>query len=175
MRARLRDLTLDMNGKQVLSFTLDEDFRDHYDKYKEKPLTVEIKRYSPKRSKNANDYLWELCTRIAEDQHITKEEVYRKQIREVGVYEPLPIREDAVERFDEAWRRKGIGWFTEVVDDAAFPGYKKIFAYYGSSTYTSAEMSRLIENTIEDCKALGIETASPEELSLLMSDWSGGG
>jgi len=80
MRARLRDLTLDMNGKQVLSFTLDEDFRDHYDKYKEKPLTVEIKRYSPKRSKNANDYLWELCTRIAEDQHITKEEVYTKHL-----------------------------------------------------------------------------------------------
>ena len=103
MRARLRDLTLDMNGKQVLSFTLDEDFRDHYDKYKEKPLTVEIKRYSPKRSKNANDYLWELCTRIAEDQHITKEEVYRKQIREVGVYEPLPIREDAVAKSSSSY------------------------------------------------------------------------
>ena len=172
MRARLRDLQFDRDGKQVLSFTLDEDFREHYDKYKDKPLTVTVKRYSPKRSKNANDYLWELCTRIAENQGITKEEVYRHQIREVGVYEAVPIREDAVQRFADAWGEKGIGWFIEIVDDAKFEGYKKVFAYYGSSTYTAAEMSRLIDAAVQDCKALNIEVISPEERALLMEEWS---
>ena len=85
------------------------------------------------------------------------------------MFEPLPVKEEALERFSRAWSSRGIGWFTVVVDDS-FPGYKKVFAYYGSSTYNSEEMSRLINNTIEDARALGIETATPEELSLLLEN-----
>ncbi len=172
MRALLRDLTFASNGKQILSLTLEGDFRDQFDELNGKPLEVDIKKYHAKRSKNANDYLWTLCTKIAEDQGTSPEEVYRKEIREVGVFEPLPVKEDALERFSRAWASRGIGWFTVVVDDS-FPGYKKVFAYYGSSTYNTAEMSRLINNTIEDAKALGIETATPQELSILMDNWRG--
>ena len=170
MRAELRDLTFSVKGKQILSLTLDDDFRERFDELNGKPLEVEIKPYRKKRSKNANDYLWVLCTKIAENQGISPVEVYRKEIREVGVFEPLPIREDAVERFSRAWEQRGIGWFTVLVDDS-FPGYKKVFAYYGSSTYNTADMSRLINNTIEDARALGIETATPQELSLLLDTW----
>lgn len=167
----MRDLAIGVDGKQILSLTvLDGDFRDKWDELKEVDLEVTIKKYRKKRSKNANDYLWVLCEEIAKNQGITKEEVYRKQIREVGVYEPLPVREDAIERFDAAWRQKGIGWFTEVVDDS-FPGYKKIFAYYGTSVYNTEEMSRVINAAVEDARALGIDLISPEEMSLLMEEW----
>lgn len=170
MRAELRDLTFSAKGEQILTLTLEGDFRERFDELKDKPLEVDIKRYRAKRSKNANDYLWTLCTKIAEDQGVSPEEVYRKEIREVGVYEPLPVREDCLERFKQAWEKKGIGWFVVLVDDS-FPGYKKVHAYYGSSTYNTAEMSRLIKNTIEDAKSLGIETATPSELALLMDAW----
>lgn len=170
MRAELRDLTFSAKGKQILSLTLEGDFREKFDELNGKPLEVEIKRYRKKRSKNANDYLWTLCTKIAENQGISPKEVYRKQIREVGVFEPLPVKEEALERFSRAWEERGIGWFTVVVYDS-FPGFKKVFAYYGSSTYNTEEMSRLINNTIEDAKALGIETATPAELSLLLDTW----
>ncbi len=170
MRAELRDLMFSAKGKQILSLTLDGDFREQFDELNGKPLEVDIKPYRKRRSKNANDYLWTLCTKIAESQGISPKEVYRKQIAEVGVFEPLPVKEDALERFSKAWESRGIGWFTVVVDDS-FPGYKKVFAYYGSSTYDTAEMSRLIKNTIEDARALGIETATPEELSLLLDNW----
>jgi hypothetical protein len=149
---------------------LDGDFREKWDELKDVDLDVTIKKYRKKRSHNANSYLWFLCEEIAKNQGITKEEVYRKQIREVGVYEPLPVREDAIERFDAAWRQKGIGWFTEVVDDS-FPGYKKIFAYYGTSVYNTEEMSRVINAAVEDARALGIDLISPEEMSLLMEEW----
>ena len=99
-----------------------------------------------------------------------KEEVYRKQIREVGVYEPLPVREDALERFGAAWRQKGIGWFTEVVDDS-FPGYKKVFAYYGTSVYNTEEFSRVLSAAVEDARALGIDVISPAERALMMEEW----
>jgi hypothetical protein len=47
-----------------------------------------------------------------------------------------------------------------------------VFAYYGTSTYDTAEMSRVIENTVQDAKTLNIETATPRELALLLEEWS---
>lgn len=170
MKCTLRDLTFSADGRQILSLNIEGDFREQFDMLKDLPLEVEIKRQRKKRSKNANDYLWVLCDKIAENQRISAEEVYRKEIREAGVYEPLSVKNEDVERFSKAWESRGIGWFTLLVDNS-FPGYKKIHAYYGSSTYDAAEMSRLIESTINDAKALGIATATPQELSLLMDEW----
>lgn len=44
-------------------------------------------------------------------------------------------------------------------------------AYHGSSTYDTAQMSRLIDNIVQDCKALGIETMTPDKLSILKEEW----
>lgn len=58
-------------------------------------------------------------------------------------------------------------WLIKIGDDGAF-WYK---AYRGSSTYDTAEMSRLIEGIIEECKEQGIETATPEELARMQKLW----
>ena len=42
-----------------------------------------------------------------------------------------------------------------------------LFLYYGSSTYDSKQMARLIDNIVQDCKAVGVETATPQELARL--------
>lgn len=150
-------------------------------RYKEDDIwDAELKKHREKRSLDANSYCWVLLRKLAEKmaditkdgKAPTKEEIYRSHIKDVGVYEPLPIREDAVERFCEAWKEKGIGWFVEVVDDSKLPGYKKVFAYYGSSTYDTREMARLIDNIVQDCKELGIETLPPYELERLKEEWS---
>ena len=140
-----------------------------------KDLCIKIGRKRKKRSLDANDYCWVLCTKISEKLldskvTVTKEDVYRKHIRLVGVYEPLALREDAVERFTEEWAKRGTGWLTEVVD-SKMNGCKKVFAYYGSSTYDTKEMSRLIESIIQDCMALGIETLPQAELDSLLNQW----
>lgn len=140
-----------------------------------KDLCIQFGKKNKKRSLDANDYCWVLCTKISEllqnsKINITKEEVYRKHIRLVGVYEPLALREDAVDRFVDAWGKRGTGWLTEVVD-STLDGCKKIFAYYGSSTYDTKEMGRLIESIMQDCIALGIETMPPAELDSLLKQW----
>ena len=43
----------------------------------------EIKEHKEKRSLDANAYCWILCKKIADKLHITKEEVYRKNIKEM--------------------------------------------------------------------------------------------
>lgn len=169
MRAELHDITFTREGKQIVSFVTGEDFRETFDELHGKPLTVEVKRYREKRSKNANDYLWTLCTKISEHQCVTPEEVYRKEIREAGVSVAMSVLSDHYDKVASAWRERGIGWFFVKTDEGN--GTTFFLAYYGSSSYDTKEMSKLIENTIQDCKALGIETATPAELALLMDDW----
>ena len=56
------------------------------------------------------------------------------------------------------------------MDDSKFPGYKKVFAYYGSSKYDTKEMSRLIDNLMQDAEALGL-VVDQREASLLKEAW----
>ena len=43
--------------------------------------------------------------------------------------------------------------------------------FYGSSQYNTKQMSRLIDDIIQDCEALGIETKSPDEIANMISQW----
>lgn len=171
MKARLHDLR-GSDGKQLLTVEiLEGDFRDHWDGLNGAVLDLTLKKHREKRSRNANDYLWVLCEALAKNQGIKKVEVYRKNIREVGVCEVLGMSEETYGRFSSAWCERGLGWFTEVADTSA-EGECTVLAYYGSSTYTTKEMSLLLSAVIEDCRACGVETASPAEISLLMEDWN---
>ncbi len=138
---------------------------------KGKELSVEVKQYRHKRSLDANSYCWVVCQKIAEAIRATKEEVYRKAIREVGQFEIVPIKAEAVERWIECWNSKGIGWFSEIMEDSKLTGYKKVISYYGSSVYNSLEMSALIDYIVQDAKELGIEVMTPDELSLIKQEW----
>ena len=51
-------------------------------------------------------------------------------------------------------------------------GYRNLRAYYGSSTYDTRQMSQLIDNLVQDCRALDIEVKSDEEISSLLGGWN---
>ena len=134
-------------------------------------LSVAMDWKRKKRSLDANAYCWKLCTMIADAVGISKEEVYKQNIREGNEYTPLPIKAEAVEEFARIWGHRGLGWFIDIVDDSKIEGYKLIFAYHGSSTYDTASMSKLIDRIIQDANSIGIETLSERELSLLKERW----
>lgn len=138
---------------------------------KGKELDVELKQHRVRRSLDSNSYLWILCQKISEVIRATKEEVYKKAIRDVGQFELVPIKNEAVERWVEVWNGKGLGWFAEVMEDSKLPGYKKVISYYGSSVYDQREMSVLVDNIVQEANGLGIETMTPDELARLKSEW----
>ena len=143
---------------------------------KGKILSVEVKQYRQHRSLDSNAYLWILCQKIAEVvRSTTKEEVYKRAIRDVGQFEILPIRNDAVDSFIYRWGRKdkdkGLGWFAEVVGKSKLPGYTNVIAYFGSSCYNQQEMSILIDYIVVECKELDIETLPPAELARMKEEW----
>ncbi|MBP5462914.1 MAG: hypothetical protein J6Y20_12440 [Lachnospiraceae bacterium] len=176
MNGRLKDLLRLSGGEWILSFVTRDDPRKLMDKLRDEDVTIEIKKAEKKRSKAANDLMWAMCTDIGNAMRppIPKEEVYRSAIRDVGAYEPLPVRADAVERFQASWSSKGTGWFAEVIDDSKLPGYKLVFAYYGSSTYTTEEMSRLIDYLGQDMDSMGLpRRMSKEEEERTIAEWRG--
>ena len=46
-----------------------------------------------------------------------------------------------------------------------------VTVWYGSSTYDTEQMSRLIDAVVQDCERAGIETMTPAELDALVSRW----
>lgn len=136
----------------------------------EKELTVTVKEYKPKRTLTQNAYLWAVLGDIAAAAGISKEDVYRSYIKDYGVYEVLPIKNEAAESFIAKWGKNGIGWFCEDIGESKLDGYTKIIAYFGSSTYTTAEMARIIDAVVYDAEEMGIQTMTAQEWSLLNNE-----
>lgn len=163
-------------NKPVLMLEINErnDFEQIVDDLKDKDkLSIEIKQHRERRSLDANAYFFVLADKLAEKLHITKEEVYRQAIREIGgVSETVCVKNQAVERLCDGWSQNGLGWQTETFP-SKLEGCTNVILYYGSSTYDTEQMSRLIENIVQDCQAVGIETRTPDELANLLSMWEG--
>lgn len=135
---------------------------------KGKELTVDIKQYRKRRSLDANSYAWILADKIAKVIGNTKEFVYQEAIKAVGTFEIVPIKDEAVERWQRNWESKGVGWQSETIGDSKIKGYTNTVNYFGSSTYNTKEFSKLLEEIIFQAKEMGIETMTPKEQAELM-------
>jgi hypothetical protein len=133
----------------------------------DKEKKYEIKEYKEKRSLDANSYMWVLCKELADKLRITKEEVYKKNIKEVGKFEIIPIKKEAVNTFINAWTIKGIGWFCDILGESKIPGYVNLIAYYGTSVYNTYEMGIFIDGIIHECESVGIPTLTKEQVNNL--------
>lgn len=136
-----------------------------------KVLTVEVSIKRNTRSNNANSYCWALCTKIAKVIRSSKIDVYRQAIRSIGTFTPIPIQEEAAERYTQIWKTHGLGWEVEDMGKSGIPGYKILACYHGSSVYNSKEMSQLIDWLIDEATNLGISVLSEADKALLLEDW----
>ena len=144
--------------------------------HKNRVYDLEVKEHRKKRSLDSNAYAWTLINKLADVMRIPPTEVYRQAIQDIsGNSEVIPIKDEAVEQFKQAWSHNGIGWLCRDMGKSKLPGYQNLMVYYGSSVYNSKQMSALIDHLVQDCKALDIEALPPEKLSLLMDEWAGRG
>lgn len=141
-------LTLDPQSTTACKQIIDELAED-------KTYKCEIKHDRRKRTLDQNAYFWVLCDRIADRLHESKETIYRGYIKDYGESAVLCLLTEAVDRYMEVWSKNGLGWFCETMPSKK-PKYTYVIAYYGSSVYDTAQMSRLIDAVIADCKELNI-------------------
>lgn len=180
----IKDLSIDFRtGQAVINLAINEKQMAMacYDELHGcKKLSIKIGKWRNKRSNDANAYLWLLCTKLADKlsedgtPH-TKEEVYRSAVQARGIYREqgeLPI--DFAKTSRTAWEMLGVGWITEQVDFEQDRDRVIVRYYYGTSTYNTKQMSRVIDWLVAECQQLGIETKTPDELANMLSLWKAG-
>ena len=172
MKGQLVSLSVNPETRrQCVTIELDGDFGEQYNKFHGKPVDVTIKPYLRKRSLDANAYAWVLLDKLAAEMGIPKEEIYREAIRQIGgVSVQICLQSKAVDAFCKGWESRGIGWQCEKFP-SKIAGCINVIAFFGSSVYDTKQMSGLINQLIEDCRSLGIETKSPEEIASLLKEW----
>lgn len=137
-----------------------------------KVYEVSIAQKKKKRSLDANGYFWCLLDKLAYELFIPKTELYRNYVKEIGGNsEIVCVMDKAVDRLIDGWTRNGMGWIAEKFP-SKLDGCVNVILYYGSSAYDTAQMSRLIDLVVQDCKIHGIETMTERELSLLKERWA---
>lgn len=177
MTGEIKDISIDYltNKPQIILSLNERESLLNLEKLKgNKFLSVEIKKWQKKRSLDANAYCWVLCDRIAKELSkesiVTKEQIYKDAISQVGTFEPMIIEEKAYENFKRIWEKQGLGFLIQEVSkkDKCI----KVHCYYGSSTYDTKEMSLLIEIIVDLAKSLNIETKPQAEINSLLESWN---
>ena len=176
----LKNVAFDRDGKPLVTFQINErisalSMADDF--YSVEKLSLKVDKYRPKRSLNANAYLWVLCDRLADKlsedgiPH-TKDDVYQDAIKARGIYREqgeLPI--DFAKTSRHAWEMLGKGWVTEQVDFEPDGDRVIVRYYYGSSQYNARQMGRVIDWLVEECRRLGVPTKSQAEIDSLLKLW----
>lgn len=159
-----------LNNQVEVTFTTTRGAMKDLETLKDTELIVSIKEFKQRRSLSQNAYMWYLLNEIAKKTNRSKEAIYKTYVKDYGTFEILPIKNEAAETFIRKWSRNGLGWFCENLGESKLNGYAKIIAYYGSSTYTTEEMKRILDAVIIDCEELGISTMSMSDIMLLKNE-----
>ena len=118
---------------------------------------VSLDRKKKKRTLDQNKYFWALLGEISKKENGNLQNVdnlYTFLLQMSGAkYETLIIKHEALERFKSMVRH------VKVVKQQTINHvvYDTIYAFYGSSTFDTSEMNRLIDTTINYAYEVGVE------------------
>lgn len=128
-----------------------------YDQDKEK--VFEIKEYKEKRNNDQNAKYWKLLNELALKLKISVEELHFQMLKFYSQRYQILIPTETSIRGIEYYEKKS----TIKKDNKLFDVY---IIYTPSHELNTEEFSLLLEGLCNECKEQGIETRSPEELSM---------
>lgn len=184
IRARLEGIEPAKEGVgYVWSFKTVMGLREAYsalERYMDKELSVELKEYKDKRSKDANAYYWVLIGKLADKLNMSTTHLHNDMLRKYGQLEYVGERLVTVELndTDEAQRKADNAETFHIkptsqvrMDMETGEVLRTWYMLRGSHTYNSKEMSTLVNGLVEECKDQDIETIPPEELERILREW----
>lgn len=178
---RISQITISFDtGKPVVALEMDGDrftlLKPLHELRAMERLTIKMSKFREKRSLDANSYYWCLIGKLSKALKISTSYCHNLMLRRYGVLEEfdgkvvyLVIRdtEEAAQRADEdeITHLKPTSNVREGDDGM----YRTYLLLKGSSKYTKDEFRHLIDGLVDECKNVGIETATPDELAKMMS------
>lgn len=168
---RLTNVSKDwQSGKWQLTFEINEAaVVNEIDNIKDvDKLAIKATKYREKRSLDANAYAWVLMQKIAEAVHSDRWAVYLELLQKYSrSFTHIIVKEAAVDRMKELYRTCVDLGEVKVNGQTGH----QLQVYYGSSTFNMKEMSVFIDGIVSECKELGIETMTPDELGRMKAAW----
>lgn len=165
LKAEIADLQFDLHGNPLLTLRIHGDARQLYESFKGRLLSVKLKIFRKRRSKNANAFCWALCNEIANVLRTDKDIVYLTMLKRYGQSAVVSVRSDIP--------FGGYLKYYETEGESTLHG--KPFTHYkvfkGSSEYDTREMSVFLDGIVSEAREMGIPVLSERELSLLKEDW----
>lgn len=178
--AHIKDAIRTFDGKVILTFVSQNADRHEIESLMNiDQLDVEVNKHREKRSLDANNYYWLLCSKLAEAMHVTKPYMHNRLLRRYGqiemiggqaVYIVIPDTDEAKNKVDEEqlYHLKPTSQIKVGKDGMMYRTYMML---KGSSAYDTREMSILIDGLVNECRETGIETLPPEELERMMQEY----
>ena len=133
-------------------------------------LSIEIKKYSKKRSLNANNLLWACIGEIASVLRADKWDIYLQMLKRYGKYTYICVKPSVVDAVKAQWRE------CEVLGEMEVNGQKAVqmLCYFGSSTYTTQEFSVLLDGVISEMREMGLQPPPTEDMKRALETWQKG-
>lgn len=168
VKARLESVTR-ADGKTLFALSTDFDAAEELEKMADKDLRVRVVRYRKPRSLNANALFWHCVDEIATALRIDRETVYIDMLRQFGKSTYICVKPNMVEAVKKQWRECIELGIVKINGKPA----KQMQCFFGSSTYDTAEMSRLIDGTIETMRDLDLPLPIPKDVQMALEEWNG--
>lgn len=171
-KCQITNLSRDFKtGQAVITLTADSSILKQIEKLVGKVLNCTLKTFHRQRSLDANAYCWVLLDKLSVSLNLPKEELYKGYIKQMGGNNTVVcVQNEALDKLCEKWSENGVGWQYDTLD-SKIEGCTNVILYYGSSSYDTEQMSRLIDLIVEDCKACDIETKTPDEIAQMLARW----
>ena len=162
MIGRITNIARSLSGKTVLMLETDADPTELQD-LTEKELSITLKKYTKRRSLDANALLWAVIGELSKALRADKWEIYLLMLKRYGKYTYVTLAPEAVEDFKQMYRECEVIGETE--DRVC------LICYIGSSTYTREEFSRLLDGVISECHEAGVRLKASTEIEELYAQW----
>ena len=164
-------------SKPVLQLAVNESLYGIND-LQDKDLSIKIVRKSQKRSLDANAYFHALCDKLRFKIDSVPWSMARVKNHLIADYGQVMYLEEGAPLI---YKTNAPPEYVRELEEphlhlvkTEFERGKEVYfyrMYRGSHTYNSLEMSKLIDGTIEECKALGIETMTRTQIERMIAAW----
>ena len=134
-------------------------------------LNISADKFKKKRSLDANAYFHVLNGKLADRLRISKPRMKNILLYRYGQSEMIDGKEAVMHSNVPASKlleQEELHCFPIGTDDEGLTIYR---IQRGSRTYTTLEMSILIDGLVEECKEHDIETLTPRELAIMYEKW----
>ena len=142
------------------------------DRYKDGFVDIQVEKWSDKRSLQANAYFHVLVNRIAEATKSSMDDVKKMLVTQYGT---LARGTDGKYMAVKVPKNTDISliypYFRHIGEDEN--GLDMYLFFKQTHTLTKDEMNRLIQGTVDEAKALNIETLTPAEIERMVGKWQG--